>query len=227
MRIGGEPGEEGAGSRAPSEASGPQPSLVGGPASGCERVRRRPRRAHLAQPGAGWRSGTRRLSARSSHGHVNSVSGGNVMKGVDECPQEGRPRREPSGHRRPSGQTALKQRPVHEHRVTAHCRRRAAICSPRGRQEGQRRPEARPEQMPPPSQRLRKSPGARSAVTTEAARVLAVRGERPEGVECAPPPPPGPARGRAGHPVSGWGVTGEAGKSGVARRVRRLCVGPA
>lgn len=119
MRIGGEPGKEGAGSRAPSEASGPQPSLVGGPASGRERVRHRPRRAHLAQPGAGWRSGTRRLSARSSHGHVNSVSGGNVMKGVDECPQEGRPRREPSGHRRPSGQTALKQRSVHEHRVTA------------------------------------------------------------------------------------------------------------
>lgn len=163
MRIGGEPGEEGAGSRAPSEASGPQPSLVGGPASGRERVRHRPRRAHLAQPGAGWRSGTRRLSAHSSHGHVNSVSGGNVMKGVDECPQEGRPRREPSGHRRPSGQTALKQRSVHEHRVTAHCegerrsaapgvgrkanaarrpgrsrcRRRASVCeSPRAR--GQR-----------------------------------------------------------------------------------------
>lgn len=204
MRIGGEPGKEGAGSRAPSEASGPQPSLVGGPASGRERVRHRPRRAHLAQPGAGWRSGTRRLSARSSHGHVNSVSGGNVMKGVDECPQEGRPRREPSGHRRPSGQTALKQRSVHEHRVTAHCRRRAAICSPRGRQEGQRRPEARPEQMPPPSQRLRKSPGARSAVTTEAARVLAVRGERPEGVECAPPPVPGACTGLSRPP--GFGV---------------------
>lgn len=156
-----------------------------------------------------WRPGTRRLSARSCHGHVNSVSGGNVMKGVDECPQEGRPRPEPWGHRRPSGQTALKQRSVHEHRVTAHCRRRAAICSPGGRQEGQRRPEARPEQMPPPSQRLRKSPGARSAVTTEAARVLAVRGERPEGVECAPPPRPrglhGPGRPPGFGVGSDWG----------------------